>query len=77
MTWWNEKALTLVRYIRASEAAREDIVYSPAQVRMAVVHAREDVVALCSQVSSLNQTFHWILALLVLIAAILGYIAFG
>jgi hypothetical protein len=76
MSWWNEKALTLVRNVRRSEAACEDInVYSPSQVRTAVVHT-QDVVGLCSQVSSLNQSLHWIFGVLVLNAAILAYIAF-
>ena len=69
---------------RASEAACEDInVYSPSQVRTAVVHTREDMALLCSLVSSLNQSSHWIFGalvwvfgLLVLNAVILGYIAF-
>jgi hypothetical protein len=65
------------REVRATEAANAEFnVYSPSQVRTAVVHTREDVVGLCTQVSVLIRYLHWILGVLVLNAAILGYIAF-
>lgn len=73
--WWDRKALDLGHSVRADERKQEDATYSSREVRMAVVHTREDVILLASLLSSVNRQLSWIVALLAIILATLGYIA--
>ena len=50
--------------------------YDESQARSAAVHAREDLVLVVSYLASLNRQLMWARWLLVMIATLLGWIAF-
>jgi hypothetical protein len=73
MSWWDEEASRLLRSVRASELDKE-IDYGEEEVLRSVVHTRDDIVLLFSQVSSLNRQI-WQTKLLLLV--IIGLMAFS
>ena len=76
MSWWNDKASRLQSGVRSDEINRSDQYrYSGADVRRSIVHGREDIVLLVSHLDAANFQLSQIKWLLVVIAALLGYLA--
>jgi len=72
--WWDQKAARLQQSVRADE--REGYSdFSDSDIKRSVVHAREDIVLLVSQLSSVNRQLRAIKVTLLLLLVILIYIA--
>jgi hypothetical protein len=74
MNWWDDKAGRLQDRVRLSELDMpvEDL-YEEQAIKRAIVHTREDVVMVYSQLSSLNSQVRSAKWALVLIAILIGY----
>ena len=74
MSWWDERAGKLQTSVRAAEIERPDVDYfDEHDIKRAIIHSREDLVLIYSQLSSLNAQISCTKWLLVLIAALLSY----
>jgi len=73
--WWDKQAEDVQSSVRGVESGNPPP-YSAARTRMAVVHTREDVVLLVSNLSSANLHLAWIIKLLIAILVALVVIAF-
>jgi len=72
--WWDQKAARLQQSVRADE--REGYSdFSDSDIKRSVVHAREDIVLLVSQLSSVNRQLRAIKVTLLLLLVVLIYIA--
>jgi Cdc6-like AAA superfamily ATPase len=75
MAWWDRKAGDLQRAVRISEdeyAAQ----HSEDDARRAAVHARQDMVLIASQLSSLNRQVFTVKIILAVLTAIVAYAVF-
>ncbi len=77
MAWWDDKAAALhERIIYRTLSDHDRDAYDEEQVRIAVVHTRQDIVLLASQLSSLNRqvwTVKWLLVAVVVVLAAIAY----
>lgn len=72
MGWWDDRAYRLQQSVRSAERDSAHINrYDAHTVKTAIVHARQDLAAVYSQISSLNAQVRMIKWLLGLIAALL------
>ena len=70
------KAERLQSSVRYAEA-RLDTDYSDEEVRRAIVHAREDIVMMCSYLHDVNKQLTWIRITLLIIGALVAALVFG
>lgn len=72
--WWDQKATRLQQSVRADEREMDGD-FSDSDLKRSVVHAREDIVLLVSQLSSVNRQLRAIKVTLLLLLVVLIYIA--
>ena len=63
MRWWDKNAAGLQQMVRESES-KNSLDYADDEVRRAIVHAREDIVLIVSNLSSLNKQLRTVRLLL-------------
>lgn len=73
--WWDSVAARLQCDVRQFEATQTDE-YSQNQVRLAIVHAREDLVLIVSHLSALNRQIRIIKVMVGILVAIGAYAVF-
>lgn len=77
MTWWDHKAGRLQQSVRSAEIEMPAMdMYEEQAIKRAIIHTREDVVMIYSQLSSLNSQVRTVKWLLAIIAALIGYAVF-
>jgi hypothetical protein len=74
MKWWDETAGRLQQAVRQTETTQSDE-YSEDQVRLAIVHAREDLVLVASNLSALNRQIRVIKIMVGILVGIGVYVA--
>jgi hypothetical protein len=72
--WWDDAAGQLQQDVRQTEATQTDE-YSEDQTRLAIVHAREDLVLVASNLSALNRQIRIIKIMVGILVGIGAYVA--
>lgn len=77
MSWWDRRAGRLQDSVKSAESDMPAIdMYEDQAIKRAIVHSREDLVLVYSQLSSLNSQVRTVKWLLAFIAGFLGLAVF-